>query len=116
MIDPSTLIVTISIFRKNIKLTNNKLNYSNGRICWDVLTKEQFEAMCLELYYEYYQTDKVRPENSDAERTKEMIAYYVGDLMEKFSLAGVVVEQKVHVVFEKEDECYYQALANQPPN
>ena len=112
MIDPSTLIVTISIFRKNIKLTNNKLNYHNGRIGWDVLTKEQFEAMCLELYYEYYQTNKIRPENSVAERTKEMIAYYVGDLMDKLSLAGVVVEQKVYVIFEKDDECYYQALAN----
>ncbi len=71
--------------------------------------------MCLELYYEYYQTNKIRPENSVAERTKEMIAYYVGDLMEKLSLAGVVVEQKVHVVFEKEDECYIKhSLTNHP--
>lgn len=115
MIDPSAPIVTLSIFRKNIRLKNNKLDYHNGRIGWDVLTQEQFEAMCLELYYEYYQSYKVRHENSVAERTKEMIAYYVGDLMEKLSLAGYLVEQKVYVVFEKEDEIFYQRLANQSP-
>lgn len=54
MIDPSAPIVVISIFRKSIKLSNNKLGYHNGRIGWDVLTQDQFEAMCLELFYEYY--------------------------------------------------------------
>lgn len=116
MIDTNAVVVTMSVFRKNIKLTNNKLNYHNGRIGWDLLTQEQFDALCIELYHEYYHTGRVRSELSYAERTKEMVAYYVGDLMEKLSLAGYVVEQVAYVVFEKDDECYYQALANQPPN